>query len=282
MMCYFGDFQRFSELLVLWHDAKDSTAAKPVFNRVVTLRDSWAPAAASPPKRAGADAGAASGRQAAPAAGPGAAAAAGRAADSKYPYSSLPPSAQAKVGDWPRAELRVGVVLACRAHPDADSLLVSAVACGDAEGPRTVVSGLAKFVAAPADLVGLTVVVAANLAPATVRGVASEGMLLAAARRGSGGGDADVVELVLAPAGSVVGERLVLEAAPGDADVIKGDDVSKLPDAVLKSEGQVKCWKRVVGLLAANGDGDACFDGRRIVSSAGACRAPTLRNAPIS
>ena len=44
-------------------------------------------------------------------------------------------------------------MLSAEKHPDADSLLVEQIDCGDATGPRTVVSGLAKFMT-PEDLVG--------------------------------------------------------------------------------------------------------------------------------
>ena len=263
------------------HDVKDSRPEKPVFNRVVTLRDTWS----SGPAAAGAGAGGNSGKEQAakgqcaeaagkkPKAKP---AAVQRAPNPRYPYSTLSPSAQAKVGDWPRAELRVGTILECNAHPDADSLLVSKVDCGDADGPRTIASGLAKHVDQPSSLVGKMVVVAANLAPIDMRGISSEGMLLAAAQRSSEPEGSDVVELLMAPAGSEIGERLVLG---GSND---GDSSDALPDAVLKSEGQMKAWKRVVAALGANEEGEACFDGQKIVSSAGACKAPTLKNVPIS
>jgi len=264
------------------HDVKDSTSDKPVFNRVVTLRDTWASGTAAGGEGGSSGSGkeAAKGVQAAESAAgtKPKAAAVQRAPNPRYPYSTLSPSAQAKVGDWPRAELRVGTILECSAHPDADSLLVSKVDCGDAEGPRMIVSGLAKHVDQPASLVGKLVVVAANLAPINMRGIASEGMLLAAAARSSEPEGTDVVELVVAPDGSEIGERLVLEG--GEEGGSGSSDA--LPDAVLKSEGQMKSWKRVVAALGANGEGEACFDGKKIVSSAGVCRAPTLKDVPIS
>ncbi len=89
--------------------------------------------------------------------------------------------------DFARLALRVGQVRAAEAHPRADRLLVLSVDLGEPR-PRTIVAGLAdRF--APADLVDRRVVVVANLAPRKIRGVESQGMILAA-------GDAAVVDLV--------------------------------------------------------------------------------------
>ena len=49
-----------------------------------------------------------------------------------------------QVCDEGRVELRVGKVLSAAPHPDADALYVEEIDVGDADGPRTVVSGLAK------------------------------------------------------------------------------------------------------------------------------------------
>jgi len=43
-------------------------------------------------------------------------------------------------------DIRVGRIISCERHPDADSLYVEQVECGDADGPRTIVSGLVKYV----------------------------------------------------------------------------------------------------------------------------------------
>jgi methionyl-tRNA synthetase len=75
-------------------------------------------------------------------------------------------------------ELRVGTVRSAEAHPKADRLLVLKVDLGDEE--RQVVAGIRAHYD-PATLVGRQVVVVANLAPATLRGVESQGMVLAAA-----------------------------------------------------------------------------------------------------
>jgi len=73
--------------------------------------------------------------------------------------------------------LKAGRVIEAGAHPNADRLLVVQVDVGD-EQPRQVVAGI-RADWDPEDLVGRTVIVVANLKPATLRGVESQGMLLA-------------------------------------------------------------------------------------------------------
>ncbi|MQM03610.1 hypothetical protein Taro_036390, partial [Colocasia esculenta] len=102
-------------------------------------------------------------------------------------------------------DIRVGRVLRAWRHPEADSLYVEEVDVGEAE-PRTICSGLVAYVPLEA-LEGARVVVLANLKPRNMRGVKSNGMLLAAS-------DAvhETVELLAAPEGAVPGERVWFSA----------------------------------------------------------------------
>jgi methionyl-tRNA synthetase len=75
-------------------------------------------------------------------------------------------------------DLRVGTVVAAEPHPNADRLLVLRVDVGGEE--RQLVAGIRAHYD-PAALVGRQVVVVANLEPARLRGVESQGMVLAAA-----------------------------------------------------------------------------------------------------
>lgn len=86
-----------------------------------------------------------------------------------------------------KVALRVARVVEAAPHPDADKLLVLQVDVGE-HGRRQIVAGIAKRFS-PDELVGRNVVIVANLAPATLRGVESQGMLLAA-------GAKEVVDLV--------------------------------------------------------------------------------------
>ena len=74
-------------------------------------------------------------------------------------------------------ELRVGTIRSAEPHPNADRLLVLRVDLGSEE--RQVVAGIRAHYDAPT-LVGRQVVVVANLEPARLRGVESQGMVLAA------------------------------------------------------------------------------------------------------
>lgn len=74
-----------------------------------------------------------------------------------------------------RLDLRVATVTHAEAMPKAKKLLKLQVDCN---GPRTIVAGIAKDYA-PQDLIGRQVVIVANLKPAKLMGVLSQGMLLA-------------------------------------------------------------------------------------------------------
>ena len=79
--------------------------------------------------------------------------------------------------DFRKLDLVVARVAAAERVPNADKLLKLLVDTGD--GTRTLVAGIAPFYTAE-ELVGRQIIVVANLQPATIRGVESQGMLLAA------------------------------------------------------------------------------------------------------
>ncbi len=79
--------------------------------------------------------------------------------------------------DFQKVDLRIGRVLACEPHPNADKLLKLTVDIGEA-APRQILAGMAEHFA-PKALTGRQVVVAANLAPRKMRGLESQGMILA-------------------------------------------------------------------------------------------------------
>ena len=79
------------------------------------------------------------------------------------------------LADFRRVVLRVGQIVAAEPMPGSTRLLTVTVDLGTQQ--RHVVAGLAHAYT-PEQLHGLQVVVAANLAPATIRGVDSHGMLL--------------------------------------------------------------------------------------------------------
>ncbi|TVM20033.1 methionine--tRNA ligase [Oceanidesulfovibrio indonesiensis] len=86
-------------------------------------------------------------------------------------------------GDFQKLDLRVGTVIGGDKHPDADKLLRLEVDLGEL-GTRQVIAGLAEFFT-PEELTGRQVVVVANLKPRKLRGLESQGMILAV-RTGEG------------------------------------------------------------------------------------------------
>ena len=80
------------------------------------------------------------------------------------------------IEDFKKVELVVGTVEECKKHPDADKLLVSKINLG--KEIRQIVSGIADYYS-PEEFVGKKVIVVANLKPAKLRGVESQGMVLA-------------------------------------------------------------------------------------------------------
>jgi methionyl-tRNA synthetase len=136
----------------------DEAAQAKIFTQIVGEAGAWAqPAEAAAPAKAKADAKPAGDAPAAASAAPGAA---------------------ITIDDFGRVELRVGRILSAVPVPKAKKLLHLSVDLGEAK-PRSIVAGIAEAYA-PDQIVGKQVIVVANLAPATIRGIRSEGMLLAA------------------------------------------------------------------------------------------------------
>jgi methionyl-tRNA synthetase len=96
------------------------------------------------------------------------------------------PPADVSIDDFAKIDLRAAKVLIAERVPKADKLLKLILDVGAGE-TRTVVSGIAPAYT-PEAIVGRTVIYLSNLAPRKIRGVVSQGMILAA-------GDADVLGL---------------------------------------------------------------------------------------
>jgi len=105
--------------------------------------------------------------------------------------------AQIGIDDFGKVELRVGKIIACEPIKRAKKLLKLTI--DDGEGQRTVASGIAKWYQ-PEDLTGHSIILVANLKPAVLCGVESQGMILAA----DAGEDVKVIFVDGIPAGSKV------------------------------------------------------------------------------
>ncbi|OGG52051.1 hypothetical protein A3C18_01975 [Candidatus Kaiserbacteria bacterium RIFCSPHIGHO2_02_FULL_54_11b] len=80
--------------------------------------------------------------------------------------------------DFAKLDIRIGMVIAAELVPETDKLIKCTVDFGEL-GMRTIVSGIAEW-KKPEELVGQQLPYIVNLAPRTLRGVESQGMLLAA------------------------------------------------------------------------------------------------------
>ncbi|GKF75866.1 probable methionine--tRNA ligase, partial [Tanacetum coccineum] len=108
-------------------------------------------------------------------------------------------------------DIRVGVIREVKKHPDADSLYVEMIDVGK-EQPRTVVSGLVKYIPL-GEMQNRKVSVLCNLKPATMRGIKSHAMVLCAST-------SDKVELVEPPASAVIGERVTFSGFNGEPGAV--------------------------------------------------------------
>jgi glutaminyl-tRNA synthetase len=225
----------------------DSSKDKLVLNRVVTLRDTWGAQNQPVPKK-------------------------------EAPRERNKPNPQnaGVVEDVRRVAFRAATILDAGPHPEADSLLLCKVDCGDVteEGKpdtRTVVAGLAGKIAVD-DLVGRRVVCVTNLKPAKMRGIESTAMLLAASDGGEG--ENKKVELLSVP-----------ESVPNGELISFDNKEPSEPDVLLKSKGALKVWDRVKSSLRANDSGEAIYlqenTSHRMMTSAGPVKTASLVNSVI-
>lgn len=101
--------------------------------------------------------------------------------------------------DFAKLDIRIGSVIAAEAIEGADKLIKCSVDFGEF-GQRTIVSGIKEW-KAPEELVGKQLPYIVNLAPRMLRGVESQGMLLAAS-------DGDGVALLLPERTLAAGTKL--------------------------------------------------------------------------
>lgn len=161
--------------------------------------------------------------------------------------------------DVGRLDMRVGRIVEVSRHPDADSLYVETIDCGE-PNPRTVISGLVKYV--PIEQMQNRMVVAlCNLKPAKMRGILSEAMVMCAST-------SDKVEILAPPEGSVPGDLVHVEGFP------------RVPDAVMNPKKKI--FETVAPDLKTNGELVACYkEGTFVVPGKGPVKAQTLKNVQV-
>ncbi len=101
-----------------------------------------------------------------------------KAEQEKQPKQPAPEGiARIGIDDFSKVSLKIAQIKTCEKVEKSDKLLK--LMLNDGEGLRQVVSGIAKWYT-PEDLVGKKIILVANLKPAKLRGVESNGMILAA------------------------------------------------------------------------------------------------------
>ncbi|KAK4766670.1 hypothetical protein SAY87_008312 [Trapa incisa] len=159
-----------------------------------------------------------------------------------------------------RVDIRVGLITKVQKHPDADSLYVEEIDVGEVQC-RTVVSGLVNYIPIE-EMQNRKVCVICNLKPASMRGVKSHAMVLAASDS-----EHTKVELVDPPEGARVGERLTFPGFEGE------------PDDVLNPKKKV--WETVQPDLSTDSYLVARYKGVPFTTSAGICKVSSIRNGSI-
>lgn len=145
------------------------------------------------------------------------------------------------VTELSRLEIRVGKIIEIGKHPEAESLYVEKVDCGEPTGPRTIVSGLVPYCTIE-QLLNKNVIVLCNLKPRPLKGITSCGMLLCAS-------NSDHTEVVpLAPPA---------DAAPGQLITFKGHK-SEPAEAGNRAN---KAYDKIKDELFVNDEGFATYAG---------------------
>ncbi|XP_061400014.1 aminoacyl tRNA synthase complex-interacting multifunctional protein 1 [Musca vetustissima] len=161
--------------------------------------------------------------------------------------------------DVGRLDMRVGKIVEVSRHPDADSLYLEKIDCGEAQ-PRTVVSGLVKYVPLE-EMQNRMVVVLCNLKPAKMRGVTSEAMVMCASTP-------EKVEVLSPPAGAVPG------------DLVHCEGYQRQPDAQMNPKKKI--FETCAPDLKTNDQLVACYKGAALhVPGKGNVVAQTLKNVQV-
>jgi aminoacyl tRNA synthase complex-interacting multifunctional protein 1 len=154
-------------------------------------------------------------------------------------------------------DIRVGTIVKCEKHPNADSLYVEEIDIGE-EAPRQVVSGLVKFI--PLErMQGARVLVLCNVKPGNMRDVKSTGMVLCASNE-----EHTAVDFVAPPEGVPNGEKISFEGVEGE------------PEPVLNPKK--KLFEQLAPDLKTDDNGVAGYKGNPFKTSKGHCKA-SLTNA---
>lgn len=160
--------------------------------------------------------------------------------------------------DVGRLDMKVGLIRSAKKHPDADSLYVEEVDVGE-EKPRTVISGLVKFIP-EAEMQNRKAILLCNLKPSKMRGIMSEAMVMCASTP-------EKVEILSPPE----------DSQPGDPVLVDGYE--RRPDAQLNPKKKI--FEAVAPDLKVNGDKIATYKGVAWAVNGKPCKSQTLVDVQI-
>ncbi|CAB1106017.1 unnamed protein product [Ectocarpus sp. CCAP 1310/34] len=169
--------------------------------------------------------------------------------------------------DGTKVDLRVGQITRVWTHETADKLYCEEIDVGEG-APRNIASGLVPHYSLE-EMKGRKVIVMCNLKPRNLKGFKSQGMVVCAVGALSDG--KELVELVVPPEGSAVGERLSFEG-------LVGGPFEPVSAAQMEKK---KVLDIILPELTTDVEGTVRWRDHALVSSCGACTAPTVRDGAV-
>ena len=160
-----------------------------------------------------------------------------------------------------KLEFKVGVITKVWNHEPADKLYCEEIDVGEAE-PRQIASGLRPHFTLE-QMQGQRLLVVANLKAKKLVGFKSHGMVLCAAEPKADGGE--LVEFVEPPEGAPVGEVVTFEGLPKPGP-LSASQVDKKKIFAACAEG-----------MKTDAEGIATWNGHKFMTSAGPCKAKTVK-----
>ena len=161
-----------------------------------------------------------------------------------------------------KLEFKVGVITKVWTHETADKLYCEEIDVGEAE-PRQVASGLRPHFTLE-QMQGQRLLVVANLKAKNLVGFKSHGMVLCAAQPKEGG-EGELVEFVEPPADAPIGEVVYFEGLP-KPEPLSATQVDKKKIFQVCADG-----------MKTNDDCVATWNGHAFMTSAGPCKAKTVK-----
>ena len=178
------------------------------------------------------------------------------------PAKQQAPTPPADQPDICKLEFKVGVITKVWNHPEADKLYCEEIDVGE-DAPRQIASGLRPHFSL-AQMLGQRLLVISNLKAKNLVRFKSHGMVLCAAQPLEGG-EGEKVEFVEPPEGAKIGEVVTFQDLP-----------TPFPVSAAQVEKK-KVFQACMPGLKTSDDGTATWNGHAFITSAGPCKAKTIK-----